>query len=327
MNFTTLQTGGFADEDLVRDGWTDISQRIRDKVLSSAGEDVHARGHAAGLRRERRREDGRDPGPGRRHRRPTRPPPRRSSRGTASSASGRASTTSTSRPTTTRTCTSSTPTARAWSGSTRPASWDRRRRARYDLDCIIYASGFEVGTDYTRRSGLRRHRPRRPDAVGALGRRHAQPARHPRARLPQPVRRRSDPGRQPDLEHPAQPDRGRPDHRHRRPARPRRGRRRGGGHRGGRAGLDRPFARRRPRRSAATPTARPATTTTRARTPAARGMLNSAGFPEGPVAYFDYIDAWRSSGEFEGLDLPLTRSTGAGTGVTPPRLARGPYRR
>ena len=34
LNFTTLQTGGFADEDLVKDGWTDIAQRIRDKVLS-----------------------------------------------------------------------------------------------------------------------------------------------------------------------------------------------------------------------------------------------------------------------------------------------------
>jgi cation diffusion facilitator CzcD-associated flavoprotein CzcO len=33
MNFCTLQTGGFADEDLVQDGWTDISQRIRDRVL------------------------------------------------------------------------------------------------------------------------------------------------------------------------------------------------------------------------------------------------------------------------------------------------------
>ncbi|HEV2361696.1 MAG TPA: NAD(P)/FAD-dependent oxidoreductase [Acidimicrobiales bacterium] len=32
-NFATLQTGGFADEDLVKDGWTDISQRIRDKVI------------------------------------------------------------------------------------------------------------------------------------------------------------------------------------------------------------------------------------------------------------------------------------------------------
>jgi len=41
MNFTVLQTGGFADEDLVKDGWTDISQRIRDRVmadLSNGGE-------------------------------------------------------------------------------------------------------------------------------------------------------------------------------------------------------------------------------------------------------------------------------------------------
>ncbi len=33
MNFTTLQTGGFADEDLVKDGWTDISKRIRDRMV------------------------------------------------------------------------------------------------------------------------------------------------------------------------------------------------------------------------------------------------------------------------------------------------------
>ena len=34
-----------------------------------------------------------------------------------------------------------------------------------------------------------------------------------------------------------------------------------------------------------------------------RGTLNSMGYPEGPVAYFQYIDAWRNSGEFEGLDF------------------------
>jgi cation diffusion facilitator CzcD-associated flavoprotein CzcO len=34
-----------------------------------------------------------------------------------------------------------------------------------------------------------------------------------------------------------------------------------------------------------------------------RGMLNSLGYPEGPVAYFKYIDAWRSSGEFVGLEF------------------------
>ena len=32
-NFTVLQTGGFADVDLVKDGWTDITQRIRDRVV------------------------------------------------------------------------------------------------------------------------------------------------------------------------------------------------------------------------------------------------------------------------------------------------------
>ena len=26
-------------------------------------------------------------------------------------------------------------------------------RREYELDCLIYATGFEVGTDYTRRAG------------------------------------------------------------------------------------------------------------------------------------------------------------------------------
>jgi cyclohexanone monooxygenase len=33
-NFTANQTGGAADEDLVMDGWTDLSRRIRDKIAS-----------------------------------------------------------------------------------------------------------------------------------------------------------------------------------------------------------------------------------------------------------------------------------------------------
>ncbi len=37
-NFATLQTGGFADEDLVKDGWTDIAKRIRDKIMAKMGE-------------------------------------------------------------------------------------------------------------------------------------------------------------------------------------------------------------------------------------------------------------------------------------------------
>jgi cation diffusion facilitator CzcD-associated flavoprotein CzcO len=37
LNFATLQTGGFADEDLVKDGWTDIAQRIRDRIILEMG--------------------------------------------------------------------------------------------------------------------------------------------------------------------------------------------------------------------------------------------------------------------------------------------------
>ncbi len=37
MNFATLQTGGFADEDLVKDGWTDIAIRVRDRVVAELG--------------------------------------------------------------------------------------------------------------------------------------------------------------------------------------------------------------------------------------------------------------------------------------------------
>jgi cyclohexanone monooxygenase len=37
--------------------------------------------------------------------------------------------------------------------------------------------------------------------------------------------------------------------------------------------------------------------------PGRRGLLNSVGYPEGPVAYFRYIDEWRSSGRFDGLEF------------------------
>lgn len=40
VNFATLQSGGFAEEDLVKDGWTDIAQRIRDRVIADGGEDI-----------------------------------------------------------------------------------------------------------------------------------------------------------------------------------------------------------------------------------------------------------------------------------------------
>ncbi|MFJ7217432.1 flavin-containing monooxygenase [Amycolatopsis sp. NPDC098790] len=38
LNFATLQGGGFAEEDLVQDGWTDIAIRIRDRLVAEAAE-------------------------------------------------------------------------------------------------------------------------------------------------------------------------------------------------------------------------------------------------------------------------------------------------
>jgi cation diffusion facilitator CzcD-associated flavoprotein CzcO len=35
INFATLQTGGFAEHDLVQDGWTDIARRFRDRVTTA----------------------------------------------------------------------------------------------------------------------------------------------------------------------------------------------------------------------------------------------------------------------------------------------------
>jgi cyclohexanone monooxygenase len=36
--------------------------------------------------------------------------------------------------------------------------------------------------------------------------------------------------------------------------------------------------------------------------PGPRALLN-VGHPHGPMAYFQHIDAWRRSGEFEGLEF------------------------
>ncbi|MCP5432217.1 MAG: NAD(P)/FAD-dependent oxidoreductase [Alphaproteobacteria bacterium] len=37
VNFAQLQSGGFAPEDLVQDGWTELARRIRDRVVAYAG--------------------------------------------------------------------------------------------------------------------------------------------------------------------------------------------------------------------------------------------------------------------------------------------------
>ena len=106
-------------------------------------------------------------GPGSTRSSPTRPRPRSSSRGTASCASGRASTTSTcdayNEPDTPPVDTDGKGVERidetgVWVGG-----------VHYELDCLIYASGFEVGTELARRAGLRPGRPRRPGACRSTG--------------------------------------------------------------------------------------------------------------------------------------------------------------
>ena len=45
-----------------------------------------------------------------------------------------------------------------------------------------------------------------------------------------------------------------------------------------------------------------------------RERLNIGGYPLGPVAYFEYIDAWRKSGQFEGLSFRRDDVSAAATG-------------
>jgi len=153
LNFATLQTLGFADEDLVHDGWTDISQRIRDRLVEHVGGVEHWTPEAITQAYEesddekmeelRRRVD-----------------------------------TLVADPTTAEGL-------KAWYRQfcKRPCFHDEYLQTfnranvhlidtdgkgveridetgvwvagvHYDLDCLVYASGFEFNTDYTRRSGF-----------------------------------------------------------------------------------------------------------------------------------------------------------------------------
>ncbi len=147
-NFTLLQTGGFADEDLVKDGWTDISQRIRDKAMENG--DFSPEGL------EKAYHDSDDE-------------KMAEIRARVDEVIGDADTAAALKPWFLQLC-------------KRPCFHDEYLQAyneptvtlvdtdgqgveainstgltvageQYDLDCIIYASGFEVGTEYVRRSG------------------------------------------------------------------------------------------------------------------------------------------------------------------------------
>ena len=77
----------------------------------------------------------------------------------------------------------STPTARASSGS--PRHGVVVDGIEYEVDCLIFATGFEVGTTYTRRAGYDIIGRGRHDAVGELVGRAAHAARPASRRLPE----------------------------------------------------------------------------------------------------------------------------------------------
>ena len=208
-NFTANQAGGTADEDLVQDGWTDIARRIRARIALLPPEDLSPAATMAAYEESdfekmeeiRARADAivRDAGAARNlkawYRQLCKRPCFHDEYLQAFN-----------RPNTHLVDTGGKGVAQITATGVIAAGRE------YSLDCIIYASGFEVGTPYTRRAGFEVTRPRRR-AVGLLGRRDADAARHPRPRVPEPAVRAANAGREPDLQRAAQHRRLRPDHR------------------------------------------------------------------------------------------------------------------
>ena len=169
----------------------------------------------------------------------------------------------------------------------------------YPVDCIVYASGFEVGTDPTSRAGY--------DPVGRGGRRLSEHwasgmrSLHgvhvhgfPNMFLVQPAQGANLISNVPhNLSDAAVTIAAIVRH-------ARRGRGRGRGHRGGRGRLDGAAGDgddRHPRQ----PRVHPGLLQQRG--PARVGWELLRGYPLGATAYFAYIDAWRRSGTFEGLEI------------------------
>jgi cation diffusion facilitator CzcD-associated flavoprotein CzcO len=159
-NFATLQTGGFAEQDLVHDGWTDIARRIRARVLADPAQDFSPEGIARAFEEcdhEKMEEI----------------------RARVDAVVADAVTAQALKPwyrqLCKRPCFSDAYLDAFNVPGTHLVDTDGRGVERitergvvaagreYELDCLVYASGFEVGTDYTRRAGY--------DPVGRGGRR------------------------------------------------------------------------------------------------------------------------------------------------------------
>ena len=296
-NFTTLQTGGLVDEDLVKDGWTDITKRIRAKLLSSPEPDFSP----AGLERAYHESDDEKMA---------------EIRERVDTVVGDPTTAASLKPWYRQLCKRPCFHDEYLDAYNHPnvhlVDTDGRGVERIDatgvfvngehidLDCLIYASGFEVGTEYARRAGF--------DMVGQDGRRlsghwsegmrslhgihiHGFPnvfvvgptqGANLISNIPHNlveaattiatiVSHAESIGAQ-TVEISAEVEEAWLDHLE------------SGGRRFGNQ-----------------PDCTPGYYNNEGIDPGPRGLRNSLGFPEGALAYFDYIDGWRETGDFAGL--------------------------
>ena len=302
LNFTTLQTGGFVDEDLVKDGWTDISKRIRDKLFSSPNPEFTP------AAMERAYHDSDDEKMAEIRRR-------------VETIVNDETTAEALKPWYRQLCkrpcfhddylqSFNTPTAHLIDTDGRGVDRIDERGVwvngvHYALDCLIYASGFEVGTEYQRRSGY--------DVTGRNGRRlssywndgmrslhgihvHGFPnmfivgptqganlvsnVPHNLVEAGQTIatmiaHAESIGAERIEVTVDAET-----------------------------AWVDRLEAG--GRRFGNRPDCTPGYYNNEGGEPSRHGLLNGLGFPEGPVAYFAYIDEWRTNGRFDGLTFEGT---------------------
>ena len=299
MNFSTLQTGGYAEEDLVHDGWTDITKRIIGRLMSSENPDLTPEGFERAYHESddekmseiRARVDGIVADP---------------------------ETAEALKPWYRQLCKRPCFHDEYLQAYNEPAAHlidtDGKGVTRidetgvwvgddhYELDCLVYASGFEVGTDYTRRSGY--------EMVGKDGRKiseywangmrslhgihvngfpnvfvvgFSQGANlisnipHNLTEAGKTIAKIIDHAEEigaEEVEVTADAES---------------------------AWIDKLVTG--GRRFAAAAECTPGYYNNEGQDSGERGLLNGLGYPEGPVAYFNYIDEWRNSGDFEGLDF------------------------
>ncbi len=298
-NFTTLQTGGFADEDLVMDGWTDIAQRIRDRVFAKPDQDFSP---ASLLQAYHESDDEK----------------MAEIRARVDELVQDPETAAALKPwyrqLCKRPCFHDEYLQAYNEPSTHLVDTDGRGVERitesgviaggrhHELDCLIYASGFEVGTDYTRRSGFDpigrdgvRLSERWADGMQSLHGMHVHSfpnafivgfsqAANLISNIPHNL---TEAGTTiaailahaltvgaDEVETTAAAERDWV-------AKLEAGGRTFGGD----------------------PTCTPGYYNFEGHDAGRRGLLNTVGYPDGPLAYFDYIDSWRSSGDFEGLEF------------------------